>query len=168
MAADLTPLESFYLRIGTGPSPLSQIEIREIMRNGLIRKLSGRSGLWRAREEDTVTTTPSPAPECIVLAHLAGKLRRNRIRVLAGDRVNMELSPFIGQLVKVWQGSAVTAAPMPIKSACRLESNLPPGGLPLKYPAWVVNSRPSRGNRVFGGNYVAVRRSLTQTDTRPV
>ena len=34
--------------------------------------------------------------ERTVLAHLAGKLRRNRIRVLAGDRVTMELSP-IGQ-----------------------------------------------------------------------
>jgi len=30
----------------------------------------------------------------IVLAHLAGRLRRNRIRVLAGDRVTMELSPY--------------------------------------------------------------------------
>jgi translation initiation factor IF-1 len=30
----------------------------------------------------------------LVLAHLAGKLRRNRIRVLAGDRVTMELSPY--------------------------------------------------------------------------
>src|ERR1700684_2098359 len=32
--------------------------------------------------------------ERTVLAHLAGKLRRNRIRVLAGDRVTMELSPY--------------------------------------------------------------------------
>lgn len=30
----------------------------------------------------------------LVLAHLAGKLRRNRIRVLAGDRVSMEMSPY--------------------------------------------------------------------------
>ena len=30
----------------------------------------------------------------IVLAHLAGKLRRNRIRVLAGDRVSLEMSPY--------------------------------------------------------------------------
>jgi len=29
-----------------------------------------------------------------VLAHLAGKLRRNRIRVLAGDRVSLEMSPY--------------------------------------------------------------------------
>ncbi len=32
--------------------------------------------------------------ERTVLAHLAGKLRRNRIRVLAGDRVTLELSPY--------------------------------------------------------------------------
>jgi translation initiation factor IF-1 len=30
----------------------------------------------------------------LVLAHLAGKLRQNRIRVLAGDRVTLELSPY--------------------------------------------------------------------------
>ncbi|MFN7920639.1 MAG: translation initiation factor IF-1 [Bryobacteraceae bacterium] len=30
----------------------------------------------------------------LVLAHLAGKLRRNRIRVLAGDRVTVEMSPY--------------------------------------------------------------------------
>ena len=30
----------------------------------------------------------------VVLAHLAGRLRRNRIRVLAGDKVTMELSPY--------------------------------------------------------------------------
>ena len=29
-----------------------------------------------------------------VLAHLAGRLRRSRIRVLAADRVNVELSPY--------------------------------------------------------------------------
>ena len=32
--------------------------------------------------------------ERTVLAHLAGKLRRNRIRVLAGDRVTIEMSPY--------------------------------------------------------------------------
>lgn len=30
----------------------------------------------------------------LVLAHLAGKLRRNRIRVLAGDKVTVEMSPY--------------------------------------------------------------------------
>jgi translation initiation factor IF-1 len=30
----------------------------------------------------------------MVLAHLAGRLRRNRIRVLAGDRVTLEMSPY--------------------------------------------------------------------------
>jgi translation initiation factor IF-1 len=32
--------------------------------------------------------------ERLVLAHLAGRLRRNRIRVLAGDKVTLELSPY--------------------------------------------------------------------------
>lgn len=32
--------------------------------------------------------------ERVILAHLAGKLRQNRIRVLAGDRVTLELSPY--------------------------------------------------------------------------
>jgi translation initiation factor IF-1 len=29
-----------------------------------------------------------------ILAHLAGKMRKNYIRVLAGDRVSVELSPY--------------------------------------------------------------------------
>jgi translation initiation factor IF-1 len=29
-----------------------------------------------------------------VLAHLSGKMRKNYIRVLAGDRVTVELSPY--------------------------------------------------------------------------
>lgn len=32
--------------------------------------------------------------ERLILAHLAGKLRRNRIRVLAGDKVTVEMSPY--------------------------------------------------------------------------
>jgi translation initiation factor IF-1 len=30
----------------------------------------------------------------VVLAHLAGKLRTNRIRVLVGDKVTVEMSPY--------------------------------------------------------------------------
>jgi translation initiation factor IF-1 len=29
-----------------------------------------------------------------VLAHVAGKMRKNRIRVLAGDKVNVEMTPY--------------------------------------------------------------------------
>ena len=32
--------------------------------------------------------------EHIVLAHTSGKMRKNRIRVLAGDRVNVEMTPY--------------------------------------------------------------------------
>jgi translation initiation factor IF-1 len=31
---------------------------------------------------------------CNVLAHLSGKIRRNSIRVLLGDRVTVELTPY--------------------------------------------------------------------------
>ena len=30
----------------------------------------------------------------LVLAHLSGRLRKNRIRILPGDRVTIELSPY--------------------------------------------------------------------------
>jgi translation initiation factor IF-1 len=29
-----------------------------------------------------------------VLAHMSGKMRKNRIRVLAGDRVDVEMTPY--------------------------------------------------------------------------
>ena len=32
--------------------------------------------------------------EHLVLAHTSGKMRKNRIRVLAGDRVNVEMTPY--------------------------------------------------------------------------
>nr|BDW46179.1 translational initiation factor 1 [Marchantia emarginata subsp. cuneiloba] len=31
---------------------------------------------------------------CIVLTHISGKIRRNYIRILPGDRVKVELSPY--------------------------------------------------------------------------
>jgi translation initiation factor IF-1 len=30
----------------------------------------------------------------VVLAHTSGKMRKNRIRVLAGDKVNVEMTPY--------------------------------------------------------------------------
>lgn len=30
----------------------------------------------------------------IVLAHTSGRMRKNRIRVLAGDKVNVEMTPY--------------------------------------------------------------------------
>jgi translation initiation factor IF-1 len=32
--------------------------------------------------------------EHVILAHTSGKMRKNRIRVLAGDRVNVEMTPY--------------------------------------------------------------------------
>ena len=30
----------------------------------------------------------------VILAHTSGKMRKNRIRILAGDKVNIEMSPY--------------------------------------------------------------------------
>ncbi|QDH13541.1 translation initiation factor IF-1 [Formicincola oecophyllae] len=30
----------------------------------------------------------------VILGHTSGKMRKNRIRVLAGDRVNVEMTPY--------------------------------------------------------------------------
>ena len=30
----------------------------------------------------------------VILAHTSGRMRKNRIRVLAGDRVNVEMTPY--------------------------------------------------------------------------
>jgi translation initiation factor IF-1 len=30
----------------------------------------------------------------VILAHTSGKMRKNRIRVLAGDKVNVEMTPY--------------------------------------------------------------------------
>ena len=35
--------------------------------------------------------------EEVILAYLAGKMRMNRIRVLVGDKVDMELDPYGGR-----------------------------------------------------------------------
>jgi translation initiation factor IF-1 len=32
--------------------------------------------------------------EHVVLAHTSGKMRKNRIRVLVGDKVNVEMTPY--------------------------------------------------------------------------
>ncbi len=34
------------------------------------------------------------ASEHVVLAHISGKMRKNYIRILAGDRVTIEMSPY--------------------------------------------------------------------------
>jgi translation initiation factor IF-1 len=49
----------------------------------VVEKFPG--GLFSVQLDDKQTT---------VLAHIAGKLRKNRIRILAGDKVTIELSPY--------------------------------------------------------------------------
>ena len=38
--------------------------------------------------------SPATANKPIILAHLAGKLRKNYIKIVVGDRVKVEVSPY--------------------------------------------------------------------------
>ena len=54
---------------------------------------------WRSVSPDLTWSTdrtmlPKVDNEHLVLAHTSGKMRKNRIRVLAGDRVNVEMTPY--------------------------------------------------------------------------
>lgn len=46
---------------------------------------------------DTLFRVQLDGKEDIVLAYLAGKMRMHRIRVLIGDRVELELDPYGGR-----------------------------------------------------------------------
>jgi translation initiation factor IF-1 len=46
---------------------------------------------------DTLFRVQIEGSENIVLAYLAGKMRMNRIRVLIGDKVELELDPYGGR-----------------------------------------------------------------------
>ena len=54
-----------------------------------------------------------------VLAHISGKLRQNFIRILPGDRVTLELSPY--DLTKgriIWRDKQVNGPAIDKKSGC--------------------------------------------------
>ena len=51
-----------------------------------------------------------------IIAHTAGKMRKNRIRVLAGDRVTVEMSPYDlekGRLIFRHKDDRASSAPRP-------------------------------------------------------
>ena len=72
--------------------------------------------------------------EHMVLAHTSGKMRKNRIRVLAGDRVNVEMTPYDltkGRITFRFQSRARRGAPArtdvpPAPDPC-LRQSAPPG-----------------------------------------
>ncbi len=78
-----------------------------------MKKASGRNNQDRRREQaesakedaiEVMGTVIEPLPNAMfrveldnkhqVLAHISGKMRKNFIRILAGDRVAVELSPY--------------------------------------------------------------------------
>ena len=87
---------------------LRMLHLRYSQDSGPIRRIAARiSNKRRMSKEDSIEVTGTVVEKFpsglfsvqldqdrTVLAHLAGKLRRNRIRVLAGDRVTLEMSPY--------------------------------------------------------------------------
>ena len=79
-----------------------------VANSGLAGQCNSYTNFWgRMSKEDSIEVTGTVVEKFpsglfsvqldqdrTVLAHLAGKLRRNRIRVLAGDRVTLEMSPY--------------------------------------------------------------------------
>lgn len=66
-----------------GEEPIGMNKKERIYKEGLVEEALGGT-LFRVRAEDGAE----------ILAHLAGKLRLHYIRVLPGDRVRIELSPY--------------------------------------------------------------------------
>ncbi len=75
-------------RIGVVPDAVLPTDTDEMPRKGEVpRRLAARLAAAKA------AAVPAP-PGALVLAHTSGKMRKNRIRVLAGDRVNVEMTPY--------------------------------------------------------------------------
>jgi translation initiation factor IF-1 len=80
---------------------------QEIMAKGFEEKKKGDKGDSGNPKEDAIevmATVIEPLPNAMfrvelenkhqVLAHVSGKMRKNFIRILAGDKVAVELSPY--------------------------------------------------------------------------
>ena len=86
--------------------PIGTTVIRETMAKPLDedRKKGGDSGNSKEDAIEVMATVIEPLPNAMfrvelenkhqVLAHVSGKMRKNFIRILAGDKVAVELSPY--------------------------------------------------------------------------
>jgi translation initiation factor IF-1 len=66
--------------------------------------------------------------EHMVLAHTSGKMRKNRIRVLAGDRVNVEMTPYDLTKGRITFRSSEPEARLKRSFGCALRRRAPPPG----------------------------------------
>jgi len=67
---------------------------------------------------------PTPPTRQDILAHISGKIRKNYIKILPGDKVTVEMSPY--DLTKV---HPLTLNPKPLHEKSRLEGSRLPGVL---------------------------------------
>ncbi len=61
------------------------------------KKAKPASGVVTEALPDTLFRVKLDGSEEVILAYLAGKMRMNRIRVLIGDKVELDLDPYGGR-----------------------------------------------------------------------
>ena len=86
-----------------------------------------------------VRVTSEQATGHILLCHLAGRMRVNRVRILPGDRVKLEMTPYDLNKGRIVYRFSPTSPGMPGASA----PSSPAGG-PLQSSAPAVSSPPTQ------------------------
>ena len=61
------------------------------------KKITSAYGVVTEALPDTLFKVQIEGQDAPVLAYLAGKMRMHRIRVLIGDKVTLELDPYVGR-----------------------------------------------------------------------
>jgi translation initiation factor IF-1 len=83
---DLRPISAHLTRQRSNVSRLKEVYLSKedmIEFSGMVTELLPNA-MFRVKLDN----------EHVILAHTSGKMRKNRIRVLAGDRVNVEMTPY--------------------------------------------------------------------------
>ena len=83
---DLRPISAHLTRQRANDSRLKEVYLSKedmIEFSGMVTELLPNA-MFRVKLDN----------EHVILAHTSGKMRKNRIRVLAGDRVNVEMTPY--------------------------------------------------------------------------
>ena len=95
-----------------------------------------------------------------VLAHTSGKMRKNRIRVLAGDRVNVEMTPY-----DLTKGRITFVSSKPRMAKGRLGSGPTPAHIGFSVAA-ARNCWPGSGSRLIPSTPISMKPHLRQETPR--
>jgi len=67
----------------------------EALRNAVFRvEIAATQSAWLRRPRDRSPALRTPAPSQVLLCTISGKIRKNYVKILVGDTVKVELSPY--------------------------------------------------------------------------